>query len=101
MTGTLQVNQETVESEAVTIANAAKYFEPSMMTPIDTRTTLTANQSAKSAFETAQVSIGAFGELMDQEAANIRSLNVKFKEFDTMMGTLAESGLRAPNIVMK
>lgn len=88
----LQVDRDTVESEAQTIGSAVEYFKSSTLTPTDTRTTLTANEKAKSAFETAQEGIGAFGAALNQEASNIRSLNVAFEEFDSMMGKLSANG---------
>ena len=98
MADKLNIDKEKVEENASTIASAAGYFTPAVLTPFDSRTTITANEKSQTAFSKAQSGIGAFGTALDKDVANIRSLNVSFQEFDEMMGELSASGFRTPVI---
>lgn len=88
----IDIKDGKAEQDASGISSAAKYFSGSSLTPIDSRSTITANQKSQDAFNTAQSGITSFGAALDQDAENIRSLGVAFKEFDEMMGRLSAGG---------
>jgi len=94
----LKVNAAQVESDAAGISTAAQYFTAVPLVPADSESTITANGKGQAAFNNAQSGIASYGSALDKDAANIRSLNVSFKEFDEMMGQLAISGYRTPII---
>ena len=94
----IQINYERAEENAIRIENAAGYLQNVSLVPQDMKTTLPANANSKEAYERAQERISSLGTLLDQEAENIRGLNVAFEEFDRMLGRFAESENRYPVI---
>ena len=94
----LNVNEVQVESDAAGISAATQYFQAVPLSSIDNNSTITANSKGQEAYEKAQSNIAAYGSTLDQDVANIRSLNVSFQEFDNMMGQLSKNGSRVPTI---
>lgn len=101
MADSIHINDTSVREEAAQIESAAAYLGKVLLSPQDIRTTLPANENGKSAYERAQERISRLGVLLDQEADNIRSLNMAFAEFDEMMGRLRENGSRRPVITVR
>jgi len=98
MADELNVNEVQVEDDAAGIAGAAQYFQAVPLSSVDNNSTITANGRGQEAYGKAQSNIAAYGSALDQDVANIRSLNVSFKEFDNMMGQLSKNGSRVPTI---
>lgn len=96
MSDKISVDKEQVEHDAEAIAKASQYFTQVDLMPLDMRSTITANENSKTAYQRAQDGIAAMAVALDQDVENIRSLNVAFEQFDQMMGELSASGSRTP-----
>lgn len=94
MSDRIYINQGRVKEDAAQVKSAAAYLQKVSLSPQDTRTTLAANEKGKSAYESSQERISKIGLMLDKEAQNIRELGVAFTEFDEMMGSLGENGVR-------
>jgi len=93
----LRVDRVIVEADAARISTAAGYFSGGSLSPVDGKSTITAKGNSIAAFNRGQTGIAALGTALDADVANIRSLGVKFEEFDTMMGELSRSD---PNLTV-
>lgn len=91
MSEQLRVDRAVVERDAAQIAGAAGYFTRGTLGAEDGESTITANSKIKTAFEKDQTGIAGLGTALDLEVNNIRSLGVRFEEFDMLMGNLAKS----------
>lgn len=94
----IQINHRKAEEDAMGIKSASVYLQNVPIVSADIRTTLPVNANGKAAYERAQDRISKLGALLDQEAENIRGLNVAFAEFDRMLGKFEENGGRYPVI---
>ncbi len=92
----IYISEEAVEKDAEKISGAAAYFMPDALVPTDGRTTLIANSAGQQAYAAAQQIIGTFGENMEREVTNIRSIGASFTQYDAMMAELIRSGTRYP-----
>lgn len=97
----IQINCERVEENAMGVENAAVYLQNVSLVPQDMKTTLPANANSKAAYERAQGRISNLGTMLDQEAKNIRGLNMAFEEFDRMLGRFGENKNRYPEITAR
>ncbi|MEG0721931.1 MAG: TIGR04197 family type VII secretion effector [Lachnospiraceae bacterium] len=88
----LNINTASVEGGAARIASAANCFQKRSLSSTDSRTTLSCNEKSKTAFQDAQSNMEAFASALDQDAANIRSLNVAFKQYDAMLSAMMRNG---------
>lgn len=88
MPGTININEATVEGDAAVIANASSAFTSVGLSSTDGESTISANANSQNAYNKAQESIADFGETLNSDVANIRSLNLKFKEFDELINII-------------
>lgn len=88
----MNINSANVEGGAARIASAANCFEKRTLPSKDTRSTISANQKSKSAFQEAQSNMESFAAALDQDAANIRSMNVAFQQYDAMISDMLRNG---------
>lgn len=88
----IKVDREIVEGDASQIAAAAGYFCAKALSPTDGKSTISAKGKSIAAFNRGQSGIGFLGRALDTDVANIRSLGVKFEEFDSLMGELSRNG---------
>lgn len=84
----LQINSSDVENSATEISSVAAQFRGTALFPVDDKTTIMANEKCKVAFGQAQNGIESFGNALGEEAQNIRSIHIAFKEFDTMLSKM-------------
>mgnify|MGYP002509592322 CR=1 FL=1 len=94
----IQINHGKAEQDATGITNAASYLQKVSFVSEDMRTTLPANANCKAAYERSQERISKLGAMLDQEAENIRGLNVAFAQFDRLLGRFEENGGRCQAI---
>lgn len=89
MSNEIQVNTEQVEEDATVIESSASNFLAIALGTPDTTSTITANEKCKEAYNASQSNCEEFGAALSKDVANIRSLNVKFEEFDKMIGEMS------------
>lgn len=88
MANRIILNEEEIEEHAEDITLASKAFEEKKLTQPVKASTIVAYGNSQEEFKKAQDNITLFGTALAQDADNIRSLNVEFKEFDEMIGEL-------------
>lgn len=88
----IRVNQAAIEANVEAISGAASYFNDAALTPVDSKSTVTANARGQEAYAKFQKMKNKFGNAIKQEANNIRSLGVTFQEYDEMLSELWENG---------
>lgn len=88
MSDTLQVNSGIVDEAANKINGASQYLTGQGLSSADEKSTITAVNNSSVSFKNSQTLVTSLGATLNQEAENIRSLGVAFKEFDEMMGEL-------------
>lgn len=98
MSDIVNVNQDYVEEYSTNVSGAASYFRVNVLVPCDGKSTISANGKGKGAYAASQSAIELFGQCLEQEATNIRSLGAKFAEYDEMLTDLWNSGTRYPVI---
>lgn len=84
MSKSLKIKKEAVEIAWGKISGEAEDFELEPLTAEDNKSTLQANQNSKTVFNTMEKIVSLFDETLTKDAQNIRSLGVKFDEFDQM-----------------
>ena len=89
MTEQIQISRQNIEEDAGRIESAAGYLIKAPLDSQDTRSTIPANEKGRAAYDSSQEGIFNLGNLLDQEAENIRGLNAAFEKFDEMMRQLA------------
>lgn len=82
----IRISRQNVEEDAGKIESAACYLMKTPLDSQDTRSTIPANAKGKAAYESSQEGISNLGNLLNQEAENIRGLNTAFEKFDEAMG---------------
>ena len=82
MTKSIKVNKDTTSSIASGITGASSDIRLSPLASQDGRSTITANKSSKMAYNKVKSVASTFDEVLTVDAQNIRSLGVKFDEFD-------------------
>lgn len=92
------IKEDEIEEHAEELITAARYFQEAPLNSIDNQSTISANENVQEAFTDSQKALARFGEALEQEAEQIRSLNLAFQELDGMMGKLLEQGMRYPTI---
>lgn len=98
MTNQIIINEKEVEAHAGELTTVAQYFQETLLNPADHRSVISANKNAQEAFGDAQKAIARFGLALEQEAGQIQSLNLAFRELDEMMAKLLEQGMRYSTI---
>lgn len=101
MSEKIKINQTAVEDNATGLSGAATYFQGVTLIPTDGESTITANGKGQEAFGTSQRLIASFGETLEQEVTNVRSIGAAFEEYDKMMSQLWENGCRYETISAK
>lgn len=88
-TGYISVDLEQSEYNANQINNASTFLTANALNPMDSNTTIKANENVHNAFAEAQSLIALLGSAMDKEVGNIRSIGKTFDEYDAMLADLA------------
>lgn len=96
MTKSIKVNKDTTSSIASGITGASSDIRLSPLASQDGRSTITANKSSKTAYDKIRNATSKFDETITVDAQNIRSLGVKFDEFDRDISMQLQS--KAPRI---
>ena len=96
MTKSIKVNKDTTSSIASGITGASSDIRLSPLASQDGRSTITANKSSKTAYDKIRIATAKFDETITVDAQNIRSLGVKFDEFDRDISMQLQS--KAPRI---
>lgn len=96
MTKSIKVNKDTTSSIASGITGASSDLRLSPLASQDGRSTITANKSSKTAYDKVRNSASKFDETITVDAQNIRSLGVKFDEFDRDISMQLQS--KAPRL---
>lgn len=96
MTKSIKVNKDTTSSIASGITGASSDIRLSPLASQDGRSTITANKSSKTAYDKIRNVTSKFDETITVDAQNIRSLGVKFDEFDRDISMQLQS--KAPRI---
>ncbi|MBQ8148638.1 MAG: TIGR04197 family type VII secretion effector [Lachnospiraceae bacterium] len=94
MSESIHIHCAEVEEHAGEIATASAYFEEVLLIPSDNKSTISANENVQEGFAETQNALALFGQCLDQEAKNIRSLGLVFQEHDEMMKALLEECTR-------
>ena len=96
MTKSIKVNKDTTSSIASGITGASSDIRLSPLASQDGRSTITANKSSKTAYDKIRNVTSKFDETITVDAQNIRSLGVKFDEFDRDISMQLQS--KAPKL---
>ena len=88
MTKSIKVNKDTTSSIASGITGASSDIRLSPLASQDGRSTITANKSSKTAYDKIRNATSKFDETITVDAHNIRSLGVKFDEFDRSVSNM-------------
>lgn len=96
MTKSIKVNKDTTSSIASGITGASSDLRLSPLASQDGRSTITANKSSKTAYDKIRNATSKFDETITVDAQNIRSLGVKFDEFDRDISMQLQS--KAPKL---
>lgn len=96
MTKSIKVNKDTTSSIASGITGASSDIRLSPLASQDGRSTITANKSNKTAYDKVRNATSKFDETITVDAQNIRSLGVKFDEFDRDISMQLQS--KAPRL---
>lgn len=96
MTKLIKVNKDTTSSIASGITGASSDIRLSPLASQDGRSTITANKSSKIAYNKVKSVASTFDEVLTVDAQNIRSLGVKFDEFDRDVSTMLH--VQAPKL---
>ena len=90
MSKEIRVNQAAVEANVTAISGTNQYFRGIALAPTDNRTTIAANAKGQAAYAKSQAILESFGDAMEQEIANIRSLGIAFQEKDKLVWEIQE-----------
>ncbi len=82
MAETIRVIQENIQNDASSINKATDYFDKRELPHIDNRTTISANQKGKDAYNESQSLIYLLGINLNRQIENIRSLGLEFEQVD-------------------
>lgn len=96
MTKSIKVNKDTTSSIASGITGASSDIRLSPLASQDGKSTITANKSSKTAYDKVRNATSTFDETITVDAQNIRSLGVKFDEFDRDISMQLQS--KAPRL---
>ena len=96
MTKSIKVNKDTTSSIASGITGASSDLRLSPLASQDGRSTITANKSSKTAYDKIRNATSKVDETITVDAQNIRSLGVKFDEFDRDISMQLQS--KAPRL---
>lgn len=93
MSKEIRVNQAAVEANVEAISGVNQYLEETALTRADNRTTVTVNAKGQETYAKSQKVKKNLGNMMQQEAVNIRSLGVMFRQYDNMLSELWENSI--------
>ena len=96
MTKSIKINKDTTSSIASGITGASSDIRLNPLDSQDGRSTITANKSSKIAYNKVKNTTSTFDETLTIDAQNIRSLGVKFDEFDRDVSTMLQA--QAPKL---
>ena len=97
MTKSIKINKDTTSSIASGITGASSDIRL-VHCPLRTVvSTITANKSSKIAYNNVKSVASAFDEALTVDAQNIRSLGVKFDEFDRDVSTMLQAQAPKPD----
>lgn len=85
MSKEIKVSQAAVEANVTAISGTNQYFMGVALAPTDNQTTISANAKGQEAYAKSQAILESFGDAMEQEIANIRSIGITFRENDKMV----------------
>lgn len=94
MSKEIKVNHGAVETNVEAISGAIQYFEQVALNPSDGKSTITANAKGQEAYGKSPKVKKIFGDAIQKEASNIRSLGVTFQQYDEMLSELWEKGFK-------
>lgn len=86
----VSVNQTYVEDYSDSIDEARNYFESNPLEFTDDKSTISANEKGRNAYQNAQAADILLGDCLTQDAENIRELGRKFEQYDEMLADVAE-----------
>jgi type VII secretion effector (TIGR04197 family) len=86
----IHINYNSSNEQSKVVSNAAAKFEKKNLNA-DQKSTISAIANAKAAFDDAQSCGLKFGETLDKDAANIKSIGVTFDEYDKMLSVMLKS----------
>lgn len=84
----LNIDTQIIDAEAETITSAAGYFVPHPLKSRDYESTITANSNEKTANYTGSQVMSLFGNVLDQDAKNIKELGIAFVQYDEMLANM-------------
>ena len=96
MTKSIKVNKDTTSSIASGITGASSDIRLSPLASQDGRSTITSNKRSQTAYDKIRNATSKFDETITVDAHNIRSLGVKFDEFDRDISMQLQS--KAPRL---
>lgn len=91
MSESLLINQTAVESDSQVINGATMGLTAGVLVETDNESTIYANNRAKETFIETQNAIASLGNVLRQEASNIKNLGMKFTELDEKLGNLVKN----------
>ena len=97
MTKSIKINMDTTSSIASGITGTSSDIRLSPLASQDGRSTITANKSSKTAYDRIRNATSKFDETITVDAQNIRSLGVKFDEFDRDVSTMLQAQAPKPD----
>lgn len=84
----LNIDTQTTDTEADTILSAASYFVPHPLKVRDYESTITANSNEKTANYIGGQVMSLFGNVLDEDAKNIKGLGIAFTQYDEMLANM-------------
>jgi type VII secretion effector (TIGR04197 family) len=82
----IKVDANVVQGKADQVASGATLFQMKSLSPVDSDSTISANEAVKKSHKECQSIGGQYGKALMQESKNIKSLGIRFEEFDKMVG---------------
>jgi type VII secretion effector (TIGR04197 family) len=82
----IKVDATVVQGKAEQVASGATLFRIKSLSPVDNESTISANEAVKQSHKECQSVGSQLGKALMQESKNIKSLGIRFEEFDKMVG---------------
>ncbi len=84
----ISVDEVMVEGDAAVIDTANEALCAKEISPTDDESTIQVNSILKNSYNKQKDSLSDYGTTLDEDVANIRSLNLEFVEFDLLINTI-------------
>jgi len=84
------INQSNLNERATALKDASNHFEVRTLNPVDTESTITANQNAQRAFEEAQQGHNHFSEQLAISAVEIKDIGDRFFTIDEQAANIMQ-----------